>query len=54
MINYMNKKKYSIQLPKEGKPASMLQASVFSGFNTPFHQGGKTGKSRRTAPTLQS
>lgn len=36
MINCMNKKKYSIQLLEEGKPSSMLQPSVFSGFNKPL------------------
>ena len=36
MINYMNKRKYSIQLPEEEKPSSILQTSVFSGFNKPL------------------
>lgn len=36
MINYMNKRKYSLQLPEEEKPSSILQTSVFSGFNKPL------------------
>ena len=36
MINYMNKRKYSIQLREEEKPSSILQTSVFSGFNKPL------------------